>query len=422
MKFKSLFFAFLALAGLAIVSCNDNDDDQKFSTATVEENKVAIQDQGLAMLSELKAMQSCPSVVHTSNAMSIIMNYYLLENNPNFAPEKKVNLVSNLVQPIALAANLKSSDVVGFAKANPLTSILSYVEDWNKLVGTYTWNFENYEWDYTAGGNEVCIKFPSAGIRRYKEKESDEYPDNDAVIRIYGLKTITGTYGWTDATILPTALNFEFKIYSNTYLNSVFSAAYKTSDSRPSSVKVSLEMQNYRLAIESSNNDSRGSVSINIKKSNETLMSLNLNVNGDWSEEALAEDDDFGSIISSGNASIQLMNIKIAGNVDVESINTAMELYSDVETDSTTIAAQCDIVNKYAKLSVCFVDNNRIIAKVIAYPSSYEDWNEETQQYDKVFEIGYAFKFADDSVIDSRTYFSEGFDAFMYQLRYFLSN
>ena len=143
MKFKSLFFAFLALAGLAIVSCNDNDDDQKFSTATVEENKVAIQDQGLAMLSELKAMQSCPSVVHTSNAMSIIMNYYLLENNPNFAPEKKVNLVSNLVQPIALAANLKSSDVVGFAKANPLTSILSYVEDWNKLVGTYTWNFEN---------------------------------------------------------------------------------------------------------------------------------------------------------------------------------------------------------------------------------------------------------------------------------------
>lgn len=419
MKFKSLFFAFLALAGLAIVSCNDNDDDQKFSTATVEENKVAIQDQGLAMLSELKAMQSCPSVVHTSNAMSIIMNYYLLENNPNFAPEKKVNLVSNLVQPIALAANLKSSDVVGFAKANPLTSILSYVEDWNKLVGTYTWNFENYEWDYTAGGNEICIKFPSTFIPKGK---SEDYPANDAIIRIYGLKTITGTYSWTEATTLPTALNCELKIYDNTYLDFAFSAAYKTEDSRPSSLNVSLEMQNYRLAVEASNTDSRGSASFKFKKGSQTLMAMEMNASGDWSEEALAEDDAFGSIISSGNASIQIMNIKVAGNVDVDNINAAMELYPEDVTDSTTIAAHCDIINKYAKLSVCFVDNNRIIAKVIAYPSSYENWNNETQQYDIEFRIGFAFKFADDSVIDARTYFSDGFDAFMYQLRYFFRN
>lgn len=421
MKFKSLFFAFLALAGLAFVSCNDTDDDQKFSTATVEENKVAIQDQGLAMLSEFKAMQSCPSVVHTSNAMSIIMNYYLLENNPNFGVEKQTKLVNDLLKPIAIVANIKNSEAADLAKINPLISILGLIEDWSKLTGTYTWNFENYEWDYTAGGNEVCIKFPSVGIRYAKETKSEDYPVNDAVIRIYGLKTVTGTYSWIDATTLPIALNCELKVYSNSYLNFAFSAAYNTSDSRPSSIKANLDMQNYRLAVEASNNDTAGSVSINIKKSNETLMALNLNANGDWSEEALEEDYSIGSFLSGGNASIQLMNIKVAGNVDLASINKAMESYTDIVTDSSTIAEQCDIINKYAKLSACFVNNNQIIAKVIAYPSSYTNqvWNEETQQYDiKVeFEIGFAFKFADDSVIDAETYFSEGFDVFIYQLR-----
>lgn len=420
MKFKSFFFAFVALAGFVLTSCSDDkDNDQKFTTATVEENKVAIQDQGLAMLGEFKAMQSCPSVVHTSNAMSVILGYYLLENNPNFGVEKQENLVNNLLHPIAVAANIKNSEVTDLAKANPLSSILGLVKDWSKLKGTYTWNFESFEWDYTAGGNEVCIKYPSAGIRRNKEMKSDDYPANDAVIRIYGLKTFSATSD-PDAAILPTALNCELKIYNTTYLNSVFSAAYNKTNSRPSSIKFSLEMQNYRLAVEASNNDTRGSASLSIKKGGQTLMAMNMNVNGDWSEEALVEDDDIGSVLTSGNASIQLMNIKIAGNVDVTTINKEMEVYTDNVTDSATIAEQCDIINKYAKLSVCFVDNNRIIAKVIAYPSSDEEWNEETQQYDTVFEIGYAFKFADDSIIDSKTYFSEGFDAFIYQLRYSL--
>ncbi len=416
MKLKNLFFAFVALAGFAFVSCSDDDDEQQFSTASVEENKALIQENGLAMLSEVKAIQSSPSALYLQNGTMLIMRGNMLASNPQLQT-KNSEVLASLIHPLTLAADLNMSNVASFAKGEVNPMVL-YISMWSKLTGTYTWNYENGEWAYTQGGDEIIIKFPSAGLSI--KSKGDDAPVNDAVIRFYGLKTVTGTYAWADdATVLPTALKCELKVYSTTYFNFDFNAAYKTSDSHPSSLKVNLEMQKYKLAIDASNNDTKGSASVKLTKGDQILMAMKMDAKGEWTAAALNTDPEFGDVIASGNASLQIMNVKVEGNVDVESINKAMASYANIVIDSLSIAAQCDIINKNAKLALCFVDSNRIIAKIIAYPSSDEEWNEVTQQYEKEFEIGFAFQFADNSVMDSRTYFSEGFELFLSQMRYF---
>ena len=413
MKLKNLLFACLILSGLFIASCSkDEDNTQKFTTSSVEQNKATIQDNGFAFLGEIKSLESSASVQNSINAIYTISRGSLLENNPAFQPTKKVSLVKEILKPLEISAKLQN-----FNAKQTLNDLMNDVpntiaDEWNDLIGVYSWNYKTGEWDFSKTGSEILINYPAY------------YNDtlNYASFRVYGFKSVEGTYDWTEATVMPTAIKAELKVFSNVYLTFAFSAAYNNTDGKPSSVSVNLNLKSYSFALSATNkSNSNGSGSFSFKNGSTTLMALSIGATGSWSEDNLADSEEIGDVLSTANASFQIMNIKVAGKVDYAKLEADMIALeeSPLSDDSLNIAAQCDIINKYANLSVCYVDNNTIIAKVIAFPQvyTYSQWNEGTQQYDiiKEYEIGVVFKFADDSTIDAYTYFNQGFQNLAWQ-------
>lgn len=404
MKLKNLLFACLILSGLFIASCSkDEDNTQKFNTSSVEQNKATIQDNGFAFLGEIKSLESSASVQNSINAFYTISRGNLLGNNPAFQPTKKVSLVNEILKPLAISAKLQN-----FNAKQTLNDLMNDVpntiaDEWNDLIGVYSWNYKTNTWKFSKTGSEILINYPAY------------YNDtlNNASFRIYGFKSVEGTFDWTEETVMPTALKVELKVYGNVYLTFASSAAYNNADGKPSSISANLNLKSYSFALSATNkSNSNGSGSFSFKNGSTTLMAFSIGATGIWSEANLEESNEIGDVLSTANASIQIMNIKVAGNVNYKAF-LADSIFAENLTDSLLIAAECDKINSHAKLSVCYVDNNTIIAKVIAYPQvyTYSQWNEGTQQYDTIkrFEVGIVFKFADNSTIDSRTYFRDGF-------------
>ncbi len=160
------------------------------------------------------------------------------------------------------------------------------------------------------------------------------------------------------------------------------------------------------------------------------IMKFELGVKGNWTPDNIDREDVLlQDVVHSGNASFQVLGIKAVGQVDATNLGKKIEeidnKYNDIdsfEEDSLSMLEYMDAINQYAKLSLRFVSNNNIIAKMEAYPvffeDTYNDWvyNENTGTYEmvevteKYIDLGLQFVFGDGSKIDAEVYFDNGFD------------
>jgi len=439
MKTKSFLLLF-ASAGVMLFSACQKDDTTTtdppidtedstliFSTLTVEQNKANIEDDGMAMLDAVKEMESTPSIDATVNMMTYVSKGDMFGGNPNITTPAKAFLFNELLKPVMIASNLKKFSAKQVANQLRVTfDPQTLVELWEGINGTYSWNSTIQDWEWLDGDN-IVIEFPS----------TEAGTTNNVVFRVYDFQYEEGPFNWTDTYTgeLPKQILSDLKVDGDALLIYTLNITYENADLKPNSVSTSLELPPFKFAIDVTNNDD-ASASVSFKWTNAatTYVALSLSATGDWSQTNLENQDlQPGDVFTTGNASFQLMNVKIVGNVDVKNLNTEMNNIDMELTDSLRAAKECEIITKNAKLYVCYADNNQVIANVIVYVDkrtdtySYWYWNPDTQMYeeeiytDTWYEVNPRLEFADTSNVDMDTYFGTGFNDLQTELEDYMN-
>jgi hypothetical protein len=415
-RFNYLLLSLLAL-GLTFNSCKDDTSDEVFSPNTVEKNKTYIEDQGIAMVDVMKEMDNEPAI----DASISFVNY--LATGDISVSNKKAGTIDitkqNLFKPVLAIANLKNQNSKAVLKAlksateDPQTLAALY----DSLVGIYTWDAQLQIWDYNADATNIQFYFPST--------ETGTTNNASFIINYTGT---TETYTIGDAEDgyvgdLPLDLKAELKVDDKVVFTYLFSATYD-SKATPTSISTSITMGEFVFSIAGTNtNNANLTLVYTFKQGSTIIMKFELGINGNWAPENIDQEEvAFQDVINSGNASFQVLGIKAVGQVDVTNLVKKIDELdkkrnddNTFEEDSSLVVEYMNTINQYVNLSLRYVDNNNIIAKLQVYPVFESD---TILAGDVIYinwkvTMGYRFVFGDGSTIDADVYFEEGFDGLL---------
>jgi hypothetical protein len=458
MKTRNLFtYAVIAFAFIA-TSCDDKnsgDDNGGFSPIPVEQHKTNIEDAGFEMLDEMKDMENEPAIQTNINLVRLLdtSDPITARANTKIHPSKSLVFTS-----VYATANYKETGIKGLVKTimvNPAEDPDTFQEIYDELVGVYEWNPEYEEWSYTQTGNKIVLKFPS---------EENGTTNNASYTVSY-----TGYFGTNPinpedyAGDLPQNVS-AFLAVDGTEISAYLLDIVYNSEGYPTSIETSLSMGEYVWSAKVSNaNNVAFDTELAFTNGSKILLKFTLDAAGNWSKDNIdanyseetkyyygyydeetwmyvevevGENDnwtyyetesefDIHKVVTKGNASFQVMNLKVVGKIDAENLGEKLKEIDatyDWETQGeSAVEEQIKVVNEYVNLSLRYADSDDIIALVEAYPVSeeytWENWvyNEATQEYDKIevtetdYWMDLRFVFADDSRVDFETYFDDTF-------------
>mgnify|MGYP000920201460 CR=1 FL=1 len=411
-KFK---FALMALAGFAfLTACEEEEDnnDINFAPYTVEQNKANLEEQGLKMIDEGKAMQE----MQTWGVAESMVHFMDIDD-----PEEFRNTSGKyLLQPILIGAAVRKNNVsfVGKQLKSMLDEPETLAEMWDEITGIYTWNNETQEWDTEDTGDEVIFHFPS----------TENGTTNNAEFKIYDFDLYTGTFAYEDEVEeLPVKLVAELKVDNNElmsflYQTNIDNQGYVTR------IELTFTVENYTWStIATYTPHSKGTFEESFKKGNEVLIGAYLSAEGSFNSEnvEVAIDEEVPEdILDKLNAKLQVMNIAMEGMVNVDPLASAMRQYENEENDETVIKGYVAALNAHTSLYIKYVDLNQVIAyvqfKAIKEVDTWTEWeyNYETNSWYEVtvteeyWDMMPQFKFADGSLMDADLFFETGFEDF----------
>ena len=407
----------LLSTGLILFSCNKDDKDNTgfvdvdFGTETVEQNKDKLEDSGQDFVAQMDLLKDEEGISAIGSFTSF------LETSMPFGEDETMNAnIFNTLYGLKSAAknNNPKLYIDAIMEGDDPESI---AEIWDQLKGIYTWNSDTEEWDIESSETVAEFHFPS----------TEDGTTNNAVFAITSYTGIEGISPVEDYTgDLPTSLEANLKIDGVQYFAYSFSASYND-QGEPTSVSTSVTLGTYVLSASVTNTDTQIGATYSFKNGETIIFDFGLSTSGNFDEDNLNNEDlEPDDVIYSGNAHFQLMNVKIAGTVDMKKMMAAeREIYADDESeDFDWIEADSLFtieINKYAKLIVYFTDTEKKIADIEAYTyledetEWYYVWNDESSSYEwqevEVTEsyIDMRMVFADDSKNDMETYFKNGF-------------
>jgi hypothetical protein len=431
-----------------IPSCNkDEDKAEKFSTATVEENKAVIEKAGSDFVKVMTRMKSIETIDLIANLGDVMAK----KSSSGFLFSKDSKLFSTLGAFTATAKGEKGIKSVFTEMVSPKglsEDPESIKQFWDDNVGTYTWNEGISDWDIVLGGTKIIFKFPS----------SDVSTTNDATFTVsnYAGVNISNPVDEDYTGDLPISLNADLKVGSKTLVTYVFSASYNT-DGVPTAIASDLIIENYKFEVDITNNTEVVSVSYKFLENDQLVMEMSItgeglftesNYNANtithtethtyiidyvWNPSTLQwvpvydtytdewKETDFEEIINSATASFQLFNIALRGQINIKGLVDQLDLIDkDLENETITDEAAMNQyaaqINQTLNLRLVNVDNNEILAKAEAYVV-----NEVGYGYTDYY-INFRLTFNDGSPIDLDTYFNSGFDSFVDELNAFITS
>jgi hypothetical protein len=405
MKIKNLILLSI-FAGLVFTGCKkDKDEDpvdpfnSKYSELSDETNKENLEDAGIQMINEIDQLKE-------ADAIEIAINFAS-------KAEAMDEAIATLVPAIDIIASLSEKDYGAKETLNALKSATaepnSLSELWAELVGKYTWNASMEDWDYTELANAIVFEFP--GMEGDITNTASLTVDNFSAVTISNpaIEMEDGSEAE-----LPTSLRVDLKYNGTSVAGYNLTASY-LEDGMPTTINSVLTIAAFSYTIGITHSPyTDASFTTSFKHDGQVLIEAHLDANGNWSEdniESLTNDENevppVENVLSQSNAYIQILNIKVAGKVDVEklapalrSLDTQYPEYND-QISLEFNQKLADIVNEHISLVVVYADNNQKIAEAEAYPYYDEYWEE--------YWLDFRFVFSDGSKADAETYFGEGF-------------
>lgn len=360
-------------------SCkNDDETDvnpvnipKEFSELSDEENKKNLEDNAIALVNEMNALKSTSGI-----KASIAFAHFLelsspLNNESEFGRTTKTSSYALIKALSAYGQSNANAKKVFTAMRSTERDPETAQEVFDELAGTYTWDKTSEGWKESKGGNKVIFEFPS----------TENGTNNNAVFTIHsyaGTKTPSNPFDDEYTGDLPTGLAAELKVDGSVVMEYGFKAAYNA-NGEPTSFETSLALVPFKFTVTLTNNTKEASVNYSLTNNTETLIDMGVGVKGDLTSGGI-ENADGEDFLHSGFAFFQVLNIKLAGDVNIKAlIQDIDKIYDDEGDDDFNDDAATDKVvdsyNKHINLTLFYVEENVKIADTEFYVT------EKTEEY-----------------------------------------
>jgi hypothetical protein len=423
---KKRSFLIIMVLAVMLTACNKSKDETSdpfsapYNGASVEQNKSTLENNGVQFVDQIDQMQKV-------QAIPVIVHFADISSGDAFS---KNAVTREALKPIRGFTSIKEyNGLKKLLKSTQSSGPENLAAAWDSVVGRYTYDTISQIFVKSELSDEVVIEFP--GLETDKTNTASITINNFTYISLVD-PVINIDDG--SPTQLPTALHVELSYTGNVISTWDYSASFQT-DGMPLAFNSTLIVDDFSFSASLSHDPySNASITYSFKHADQLLFETHAQAMGDWStsnidsntvnhidssyvwqynpitlqyEQVLYTDEYstlyFENVVKNANAYIQIMNIKVAGQID---FNQLVPLIRTIEDDTSLSDHQyvvkiADDLNLYSKLVVVTTDNNEKIATAEAYTylDDYDDWN-----------IGMRFVFADGSKIDAKTYFNEGFD------------
>jgi hypothetical protein len=373
MRTKRFLAYGLVVFALVASSCSKDEEtttEDKYSTLSIEENKANIENDGVKMVSELEALEEEPAVETSKSLISFLDK-----------GDKKMAKLTNSVAFKSIYATANISNGNDLFKSVEMDSVdLSISEGYNEFVGTWDWDNANQKWNKTEGGSVIVFNFPS----------TETGTVNDASYKISYEGKVGQVFDYNGD--LPEKITAVLTVKLKEVLSYNLVIDYGT-DNVPTKEEMTFKIGSYKIySLASNKNNANFKVEESFTHGSTVLLKFTFDAAGDWSVdnlENLSEEGDISKVVTKGNTSLQVMNVKIVGAVNVSS-------FVKNQKENMTIDEQISLINNNVTLNVRYANSNEIIAKAEAYTIDGE--------------LDARFVFADGSKESVEKYFSRGFD------------
>ncbi len=397
--------AFFAAGSVFLTSCKDDDESirpsveipDQFSDNTPEENKAALEDNGIELVNSLETFKATNGV-KTLISLNSCLNSASLPEGGRVGTEtpagKMIQAVSSFGRGTASAKDVL--EAMRTREGEPATSPRA---EFDAAAGIYAYSRANNTWTKTAASDKIVFQFPS----------TEAGTENDAELSIYDFSTVAVNNvetGYQED--LPTGVKSDLKVNGTAVAEYRFAASYK-SNGEPTSVNTSLTIAPFKLSFTAKNTTSEVAFDYAFTMNNENLISYGIGASGQFtSENALGDESSPESVVNDASAYFQLINIKFAAKIDVKKWS---ELVGDSESEQDFI----DALNGASELVVYYADTKEKIADGEFYLTTEEycydtdgDFIDDYCYTEETTDIRMIF--ADGSKADLATYTSEGFN------------
>jgi len=352
MKRKIFLFTGAVTLLFALNSCKNNldlDKELKFSTQTVEQQKATLEQNGIDFINKVDALQD-------TKAMIALQAFSSYAGSPN--------LVKSLVQ---LRTNVLKNNVTALDKFNGQMKALATstaVED--DVWGTYTWNFTEENFDFTASSSKVIImKFPG----------TEGSNTNNGELKITYVESSVVAPDSDPVQYMPKECTLVLKVNNSVAMEAKFTGTYYA-DATPKSVTQTLEIDKYNWKLQYKNDEEDASAKYAFNYGSDVLLKFEVAAAGTLTATAIEDMANGGSeandIFSSGAVYFQVMNVAMLGGFkDFNAFYNEMDALNYSDTKSY-YDDQADVFNKYLIMYGYFVKENKKFADVEFYAAEIQ--------------------------------------------------
>ena len=443
---------------------DENDKDKpkpkpSVNTLTPEQHKDNLNQVAINLLTATKGLATSQAVEAAVNLVLLMEPesgiYYEGDNWKKSAPLNTIRQLNdyenNKITELEILTGLKN------LKGTNTTDIELEYQD---VAGTYTWNPGINDFDFIEG-SKFIVKFPA----------TINSNANNAIFTVDEFMWIENPDPIDlDLSEVPVAVSANLKIDGIVVLDLAFSGTYDN-NGIPLDSKATLNIGDYNFYFQfSSTDNSEAKIEQGLLFNNEKLILISAGIKGDYSDNNINDniityydtsrwcveydyqtwdcireemevydwqEVNIENIIQSTYGAIEILNIKIIGEVNIQKFVTEMEnIYSDDywnddNFDRKAITQkEVDIMNEYMKFYAAY-DNNQKIAEIefyviedeyMGYDCYYNDYGDYVCQDvpETYYRIDGRLVFSDGSKVALETYFEAGFDKFMDEFNDFL--
>lgn len=400
-KLVYLASTFFAVGSLFLSSCKDDDKSirpsveipTKFSEKTAEQNKAALESNGIQLvenLDDFRESEGVRALVSLNTALEAG-----LPANGRVATENPAGKMMKIVAAFG-RGNADAKEVLSAMRVNQ-DDDLSPQEEFDQAAGVYTYSNANDSWTKTAGSDKIVFQFPSTA----------EGATNNAEVSIYDFTTVEVSnpeLEYNDD--LPTGVKADMKVDGSTLVQYTFTASYK-SNGEPTSVATSLTIAPFKFSFNAKNTSSEVASDYAFTKSDQNLISFGMGASGTFTSDAVAGEEGAQSVVKDASAYFQIMDIKFAGKINVDKLNQVDESEEEIDV--------IQLLNDATDLVVYYASTKEKIAEGEFYTNTtqecYDTDGNGVEDYcyeEEVTDIRLIFK--DGSPVDLATYTNDGFD------------
>lgn len=409
---KKLFLLLGIGVTVLFTGCDKSDKDggEVAEPLTSEQNKELMQTIGVEFVNEMAALQQLEGV-------SALTSFGLLtesEEDDDGRIDKSNSAVKIAKTILGFSYNRISTVEFGHMAyrvgQDDDDEFTSLQELFDENTGTFEWNFENEEFDFTDNSSDkVIFKYPS----------EPDGTSNDATLTLsnYSSVEVSNPIDEDYEGDLPTSLDVALAIGGSTVMTYGFEIDYNN-EGVPESVDTELTIGDFSLAVGLTNTNTKVGASVNFSNGTKTLIATSTEVNGDFSDSAIedAEDsEDPTEVVTDGTFTFTLLDLKFSAEIQFADLYDEvgdLETYyyehddeprPDLEGNAVKLE---NALNEHGELKVTYVSTGKTAADVEFYTFVTKD-NEYDEEY---VELGARMIFEDGSKVDVEDFLETGFD------------